>query len=358
MLTLVLVLLCLLGSVSCVSNSKVVSDESRYPYAAVVATSEGAMLCGAALIDKEKKWFVSAGRCFTEISNNGLLSDTIVAAGSTVLSKMHGFAISKIVVHPYFSRFNYANDIALFRSDKFNLDLEPVALPDHSVEVGDFKRYATLGWGDTGVGKVSQTLAEGNVTGLTDSATFCKLMTGKEDVHRTLCGLGSKAGICAYDYGTPLIGAAEDPADDANDTLVGIGSWFNKCGGKAPALYTDVRPYVDWILHVIENDGKVNFCSSPCSNMKSLVDENGSPCVLSTGESKCTMTACQIRCPLGSLDNGKCNNECNYPTCSFDNNTCQRTYTFTPIRTYTRTHTAQLITHRIYILYILYYFSF
>ena len=303
-----------------ITNGQIFKDKNRYPFMSVVATSNGMLQCSSVLVSKEKKWFLTAGRCFTDIGNNKLLSGPIVAGGSMNMSEMKAFTISKVVVHPYFNRFNYANDIALFRSDKFNLDAEAIALPDSDLELDDFKQFTTLGWGDTGLGMVSQVVRRGNVTGVSDNTGVCQLVTNKPEMHKTICGTG--AALRDYDYGSPLIAGAENLDDDANDTLVGIGSWYK---GKV-SLFTDVRPYLDWIKNVINNEGKVNFCEAPCSNTKKLINSDGKECVLSNGESECSMTQCKIYCPLGELDNGECNSECNIDSCYYDNNSCPRKY--------------------------------
>ena len=319
-LALTLLLAALFSRVNGITNSKVFKDKNRYPFMTVVATSKGMLQCGSVLISKEKKWFLTAGRCFTDIGNNELLSGPIVAGGSMNMSEMKAFSISKVVVHPYFNRFNNANDIALFRVDNFNLDAEAIALPDPDLDLDDFKKYTTLGWGDYGIGMVSQVARRGNVTGITDSAALCKMVTNVAVLHKIICGTGSVLG--EYDYGSPLIAGAENLDDDTNDTLVGIGSFYK---GKV-SLYTDVRPYLDWIKNVIDNEGKVNFCESPCSNKKELVNSDGSACVLSSGEPECTMTQCKFYCPLGDLENGKCDNDCDNAVCHNDNNSCSRKY--------------------------------
>lgn len=311
-----------------ITNGETVKDNTRYPFMSVVATSGGSLLCSSVLISRsgEKKWFLTSGRCFAQVASNELLQGTLVAAGNTNISKMHAYTISKVFVHPYFNRFNYANDIALFRVDKLNIEMEPISLPDPSTDLSEIKHFSTLGWGGTGTASVSQVLARGNVTGVTDSTILLKMLSGKSEVHKTISGTGSV--LRDYDYGAPLIGGVENLDDDTNETLIGIGSWY-KSGGSV-SLYTDVRPYIDWINSVISSDEKgVNLCSAPCSDMKGLVNsEDGSECVLSSGESECTFTHCKFYCPFDELDNDKCDNDCDQITCSHDKNSCSCNYNF------------------------------
>uniref|UniRef100_E2J799 Secreted salivary trypsin n=1 Tax=Triatoma matogrossensis TaxID=162370 RepID=E2J799_9HEMI len=164
--------------------------------------------------------------------------------------------IKETIEHENYNPKQYHNDVALLvlsRSIRFTQHIGPACLPTGRTDlVSEFIKI--LGWGRlVQKGKTSTVLMKVNLK-VMPIQTCAKKYLRKipTDNPFQLCTFGRKKDSCQGDSGGPVIWL--DPETNRY-TLVGIVSYGKVCGGKAPAINSDVSYFLPWIQEKIAASG-------------------------------------------------------------------------------------------------------
>nr|XP_053633269.1 protein masquerade-like isoform X1 [Cherax quadricarinatus] len=220
----------------------------------VAMTINGRFHCGASLIGDY--WILTAAHCVNSYTSNP--SAISLSLGDWDLSTENdgpsvSAKISKITVHPSYSRSTLQNDLAVAKlSSKINYseDIKPICLPSNNNDLEGMQAVVS-GWGRNEDGKLQSQLhhlhanivsnkvcderwnAKGSPTGFIVSSMMCMDSTNGDS--------------CNGDSGGPSI--MEEPAGSGIYVQVGLVSFGSgSCTDeKLPGVYTRVGHYVDWI---------------------------------------------------------------------------------------------------------------
>lgn len=127
----------------------------QIPFQAVITETKMGIFtsskCGGVIIDNE--WILTAAHC-----QRGWFGSLKVIVGQYHINSKNSRVVREVqemIVHPYFSYYTLANDIALIKLNKpleFNTNVQPICLPDSDDEFHN--RYGTVsGWGTMTAGK-------------------------------------------------------------------------------------------------------------------------------------------------------------------------------------------------------------
>ncbi|CAH2045740.1 unnamed protein product, partial [Iphiclides podalirius] len=180
-------------------------------------------------------------------------------------SKYQDIAVTHAIIHPQYSRYPFVvNDIGLLRLKKlvdFSVrNAAPICLPvfrslrdtDISDEIG-----TVAGWGATENEQASTVLLKVEIPIHSDET--CRVSYDRNSrpgqwsrrLKNTLCAGEVGRDSCKGDSGGPLM--LEGLYNDTYKIVqYGIVSYGIECGTDTPAIYTDVRKFMKWILDTIK----------------------------------------------------------------------------------------------------------
>ncbi|ROT82585.1 CUB-serine protease [Penaeus vannamei] len=203
--------------------------------------------CGGSLVNN--LYVVTAADC---VDDGAEFQIILGEHDYTKVSRVYVRTPDQVSIHPGYNAQTKDNNIAVVRlSSPINLNadipVKPVCLPEPSADFSGRTAVAT-GWGLMAEGGLeSPVLREVELTVLSEadcpagsSATLC---AGEPE--------GGK-GTCNGDFGGPLL------VDVGGQyVLAGVTSHGTGCARAGqPGVYTDVSSVLDWMLPIIESDGK------------------------------------------------------------------------------------------------------
>ncbi|XP_024936308.1 serine protease persephone isoform X2 [Cephus cinctus] len=213
--------------------------------------------CGGTLISSQH--VLTAAHCVSNINDQVPIE---VRLGSEDLESSdpipQRIPISSIIPHPSYKRSVNYNDIAIVKLKtpaRLTNTVKPICLQTKSLTTSQIPANASLvvtGWGATssfGDGSTKLLKAAGLRFIEKDSCSklyteFRRLPRGLDD--GMICALDSnttrRADACQGDSGGPLLMLSEN-----SQTVVGVTSFGQACGGPSPGVYTSVYSYLDWI---------------------------------------------------------------------------------------------------------------
>ncbi|KAI1963921.1 hypothetical protein LOZ58_001782 [Ophidiomyces ophidiicola] len=208
--------------------------------------------CGAILIGE--KTALTAAHCMTRSPGTppptDVPNDMSLRAGS--IADDHGGVvskISKIIIHPQYTREGVKNDIAILHLEKpipEGPNIRYAALPKKYSDPAPNSRVLSAGWGRTMYnGNVSSHLLYMNVPVI--DRKICQGMHallpgwGIELSETIICAGADLVSSCHGDSGGPLY-------DETRETVIGVVSAGYQCGQKGhPTIFTRVSKYIHWI---------------------------------------------------------------------------------------------------------------
>ncbi|XP_047499104.1 transmembrane protease serine 9-like [Penaeus chinensis] len=203
--------------------------------------------CGGSLVNN--LYVVTAADCVDDVADFQII---LGEHDYTKVSRVYVRTPDQVSIHPNYNALTKDNNIAVVRlSSPINLNadipVKPVCLPDPSADFSGRTAVAT-GWGLMAEGGLeSPVLREVELTVLSEadcpagsSSTLC---AGEPE--------GGK-GTCNGDFGGPLVVDV-----DGQYVLAGVTSHGTGCARAGqPGVFTDVTSFLDWMLPIIESDGK------------------------------------------------------------------------------------------------------
>ncbi|XP_043648376.1 serine protease 1 [Drosophila teissieri] len=232
-----------------ITNGKTASA-GQFPYQVGLsfASTSGSWWCGGSIIDNQ--WVLTAAHCTSGASAVTIYYGATVRTSAKLTQTV---ASSNFVQHASYNSAVLRNDISLIKtpSVSFTTDINKVELP---AIAGTYSTYAgqtavASGWGKTSdsASSVASTLQYENfevVSVATCQSTYGTLIA----TSKVICvATPNKTSTCNGDSGGPLV-------LNSNGKLIGVTSFVSSagCESGAPAGFTRVTSYLDWIK---ENSG-------------------------------------------------------------------------------------------------------
>ncbi|KAH0950523.1 hypothetical protein HN011_001114 [Eciton burchellii] len=238
-------ILCLVYAVNTERHEYV--DIEDFPYHVSVQIA-GQHVCSGAFI--HESWIMTAASCVFRAKNKSLTISVRVHT-SLVSTGGNELEISHLVIHEYFDKYLYFNDIALMKLKspaEFGEKLLPIALPERQEErLRDGTLCIVTGWKRTlntrSAGSTSKNQLAAAVVATMNHDT-CELAMPKYKPlsKEMLCAINSThpSETCQGDLGAPLV---------SEQTLIGILSYGLGCeSNEYPGVYTRVSSYLPWIF--------------------------------------------------------------------------------------------------------------
>ncbi|XP_067644824.1 collagenase-like [Eurosta solidaginis] len=222
---------------------------NEFPYQAGLSFFDGekCQFCGGSLISKE--WVMTAAHCTLTA-----VKVRIYVGSINRLDYIECLEVEKsnIIVHPKFDMRTTRNDIALIEipAVTYSAAIQPVSLPTRPSSNPNYvyKTVVASGWGYTSDTSPSHSPVLQFASFKVITNTICAEVYGSYIDKGKICTAAvNRIGICFGDSGGPLV-------LEKSNIQIGIISFFanDECEGNAPAVYTRVTSYLDWIR---ENTG-------------------------------------------------------------------------------------------------------
>lgn len=237
--------------------------------------------CGGSLVNN--LYVVTAADC---VDDGAEFQIILGEHDYTKVSRVYVRTPDQVSIHPGYNAQTKDNNIAVVRlSSPINLNadipVKPVCLPEPSADFSGRTAVAT-GWGLMAEGGLeSPVLREVELTVLSEadcpagsSATLC---AGEPE--------GGK-GTCNGDFGGPLM------VDVGGQyVLAGVTSHGTGCARAGqPGVYTDVSSVLDWMLPIIESDGKSCGDNSATTTTSTAATTSATEAATSTAAAASTTT--------------------------------------------------------------------
>ncbi|XP_044272428.1 phenoloxidase-activating factor 3-like [Tribolium madens] len=249
-----------------------VATRGEFPWMALIAYKTGDspededFKCGGSLINE--RYVLTAAHCLDEASILGIrLGEYDIqtekdcdSRGQNCEPPVQDLLIDKIIIHSRYNPSTYSNDIGLIRlatPANFNYDnVKPICLPHGNLLKANLvgKFLTVTGWGVTETGHKSMILSKVSIPIV--PLKECQKLYGKfKPISKgQICAGGYKGrDSCSGDSGGPLqyITSLGPTQRYVQEGIVSYGP--SQCGiNGRPAIYTDVKEYMSWILDTIE----------------------------------------------------------------------------------------------------------
>jgi len=220
--------------------------------------------CGGSLINK--RWIVTAGHCFNEVSQDELPklrwklgADSHGNSSVPNEPSQQVIAIGKAIVNPKFDSEKFNHDVTLVKlaeDVQFNDNIIPICLPKKGEKLKTGDNGVTAGWGATTEnGQESDVLMQVEVTVI--ETKVCQAGYHHKVDSTMVCATGNfeQGGMdhCNGDSGGPLMAKRNGRWE-----LFGVVSWALGCAEpQHPGVYGYLPGpgMLDWILKTLKNEG-------------------------------------------------------------------------------------------------------
>ncbi|XP_017017854.1 serine protease 1 [Drosophila kikkawai] len=227
-----------------ITNGKT-ATEGQFPYQVGLSfgSTSGSWWCGGSIIDNS--WVLTAAHCTSGASSVTIYFGATVRTSAKVTQTVSS---SRFIQHASYNSVVLRNDISLIKTDavSFTTYINKVELPaiasSYSTYAG--QKATASGWGKTsdsasGVASTLQYYQFEVVSVATCQNTYGTLVASNS----VICiATPNKISTCNGDSGGPLV-------LDSNKKLIGVTSFVSSagCESGAPAGFTRVTSYLDWI---------------------------------------------------------------------------------------------------------------
>ncbi|KAM4677967.1 ovochymase-1 [Discoglossus pictus] len=216
-----------------------------WPWLASLQTKKRKHFCAGTFLNN--KWLLTAAHCDFRVGSDR------VFVGQTVLSSGEG---KEVIILNAYAHKQYDPEQFPPKCDLLLLELKTPVAFDYYVAPICLPRGNSLpnsgciiaGWGSTNPTKSDFPTALQQAQVPIISASSCRNFWGTDIMETNVCAGGVGASSCMGDSGGPLICYVKN-----RYTLIGVVSWgSDSCTTNAPAVYTLVSAYKDWISQYID----------------------------------------------------------------------------------------------------------
>ncbi|XP_053674811.1 collagenase-like [Anopheles nili] len=228
-------------------NNGVVVGPTDVPYigGVLVSVEQGTYFCGGVLVSRTH--ILTSATCV-----EGHSSITVLLGASDITRAQEFILVEHVRVHPDFSSFFQANDLAILtlsRAPRFNDQIQMARLPGRS-QVGEAftNAWTTIsGWGETAsnTGEALPLQELRSVRSQVITNFSCTISFPLYLRSSNICTSSDGGAPCVGDEGGPVTILEED----GQSTVIAIHSYTYSrgCTRSWPAVHTRVTDYLNWI---------------------------------------------------------------------------------------------------------------
>ncbi|KAH8235126.1 hypothetical protein KR032_008959, partial [Drosophila birchii] len=236
-----------------ITNGKT-ATAGQFPYQVGLSfgSTSGSWWCGGSIIDNA--WVLTAAHCTSGASSVSIYYGATVRTSAKIT---HTVSSSNFIQHESYNSVVLRNDISLIKtpSVSFTSDINKVSLPSIASSYSTYAGQTAVasGWGKTSdaATSVANTLQYDSfevVSVATCQSTYGSLVA----TSKVICiATPNKVSTCNGDSGGPLVLSSDRK-------LIGVTSFVSSagCESGAPAGFTRVTSYLDWIK---DNSGQPQY---------------------------------------------------------------------------------------------------